>query len=161
MKKVSKEKLFRFYTSVDEYTKEDASSLEEFIEKVRVIDSKSLEFHLYRQDFEKWFNNFFLGKCSIAGKYMSVIENGDVIPCSFNDRIRLGNVQNKSLNQIWDELQLSKLTLKLRNRDNLKGKCGVCEYREICGGCRTRAEIYSGNIFASDPACAYIPKSLQ
>ena len=55
MKKVSKEKLFRFYTSVDEYTKEDASSLEEFIEKVRVIDSKSLEFHLYRQDFEKWF----------------------------------------------------------------------------------------------------------
>ena len=112
-------------------------------------------------DFENWFNNFFLGKCSIAGKYMSVIENGDVIPCSFNDRIRLGNVQNKSLNQIWDELQLSKLTLKLRNRDNLKGKCGVCEYREICGGCRTRAEIYSGNIFASDPACAYIPKSLQ
>ena len=112
-------------------------------------------------DFENWFNNFFLGKCSIAGKYMSVIENGDVIPCSFNDRIRLGNVQNKSLNKIWDELQLSKLTLKLRNRENLKGKCGVCEYREICGGCRTRAEIYSGNIFASDPACAYIPKSLR
>lgn len=111
-------------------------------------------------DFENWFNNFFLGKCSIAGKYMSVIENGDVIPCSFNDRIRLGNVQNKSLNNIWDELQLSKLTLRLRNRDNLKGKCGVCEYREICGGCRTRAEIYSGNLFASDPACAYIPKSL-
>jgi len=112
-------------------------------------------------DFDDWFNNFFLGKCSIAGKYMSVIENGDVIPCSFNDRIRLGNVQNKTLDQVWDQLQTSELSLKLRDRNNLKGKCGVCEYREICGGCRTRAEIYSGDLFASDPACAYIPKSLR
>ena len=112
-------------------------------------------------NFDDWFNNFFLGKCSIAGKYMSVIENGDVIPCSFNDRIRLGNVQNKTLNQVWDQLQTSELSLKLRDRNNLKGKCGVCEYREICGGCRTRAEIYSGDLFASDPACAYIPKSLR
>jgi len=37
----------------------------------------------------------------------------------------------------------------------------VCEYREICGGCRTRAEIYTGDIFESDPACAYIPKILR
>jgi radical SAM protein with 4Fe4S-binding SPASM domain len=112
-------------------------------------------------DFDKWFNNFFLGKCSIAGKYMSVIENGDVIPCSFNDRIRLGNVQNRALEQIWDKHQTSELTLKLKDRNNLKGKCGVCEYREICGGCRTRAEIYTGDYFASDPACAYIPKVLR
>ena len=112
-------------------------------------------------NFDDWFRNFFLGKCSIAGKYMSVIENGDVIPCSFNDRMRLGNVQNKSLDQIWDKLQTSEITLKLRNRDNLKGKCGVCEYREICGGCRTRAELYSGNILGSDPACGYVPKLLR
>jgi len=112
-------------------------------------------------DFDNWFENFFLGKCSIAGKYMSVIENGDVIPCSFNDRVRLGNVQNKPLNQVWDQLQTSELTLKLRDRNNLKGKCGVCEYREICGGCRTRAEIYTGDLFASDPACGYIPKVLS
>jgi radical SAM protein with 4Fe4S-binding SPASM domain len=112
-------------------------------------------------DFDNWFNNFFLGKCSMAGKYMSVIENGDVIPCSFNDRIRLGNVQDKPLKQIWDELQTSELTVKLRDRSNLKGKCGVCEYREICGGCRTRAEIYTRDLFASDPACAYVPKVLR
>jgi radical SAM protein with 4Fe4S-binding SPASM domain len=112
-------------------------------------------------DFDYWFNNVFLGKCSIAGKYISVIENGDIIPCSFNDRIRLGNVQDKPLKQIWDELQTSEFTLKLRDRSNLKGKCGVCEYREICGGCRTRAEIYTGDIFASDPACGYMPKLLR
>ncbi len=112
-------------------------------------------------DFENWFHNFFLGRCSIAGKYMSVIENGDIIPCSFNDRIRLGNVQNKGLKQIWTELQSSELTVKLKDRSNLKGKCGVCEFREICGGCRTRAELYTGDIFGSDPACAYVPKLLR
>ena len=112
-------------------------------------------------DFDNWFNNFFLGKCSMAGKYMSVIENGDIIPCSFNDRIRLGNVQDKPLKQIWDELQTSELTVKLRDRSNLKGKCGVCEFREICGGCRTRAELYTGDILGSDPACAYVPKLLR
>jgi AdoMet-dependent heme synthase len=112
-------------------------------------------------DFENWLNNFFLGKCSIAGKYMSVIENGDVIPCSFNDHIRLANVHDKSLNQIWDELQTSELTVKLKDRSNLKGKCGVCEYRDICGGCRTRAYIYTGDYLASDPACGYVPKVLR
>ncbi|MEJ2126721.1 MAG: radical SAM protein [Candidatus Bathyarchaeota archaeon] len=111
-------------------------------------------------DFDNWLNNFFLGRCSIAGKYMSVIENGDVIPCSFNDNIRIGNVHGKSLNQIWDELQTSELTVKLKDRSNLKGKCGVCEYRDICGGCRTRAYIYTGDYFASDPACDYVPKAL-
>jgi len=112
-------------------------------------------------NFDDWFNNVFLGKCSIAGKYISVIENGDVIPCSFNDHIRLGNVQDKPLKQIWNELQTSEFTLKLRDWRNLKGKCGVCEYREICGGCRTRAEMYTGDILESDPACGYIPKLLR
>jgi radical SAM protein with 4Fe4S-binding SPASM domain len=112
-------------------------------------------------NFDEWYKNFFLGKCAIAGKYMSVIENGDIIPCSFNDHIRLGNIQNKSLKMTWDELQTTELTLKLRDKTNLKGKCGVCEYREICGGCRTRAQMYTGDIFESDPSCAYIPKSLR
>jgi len=112
-------------------------------------------------NFEEWFENVFLGRCFFAGKYMSVIENGDVIPCSFNDRYRLGNVKDKTLKEIWEELQTSEFYLKLRDKSNLKGKCGVCEYREICGGCRTRAEYYTGDIFESDPACAYIPKTLR
>ncbi|PVX26914.1 MAG: hypothetical protein CW716_04980, partial [Candidatus Bathyarchaeum sp.] len=112
-------------------------------------------------NFDDWFKNFFLGKCAIAGKYMSVIENGDIIPCSFNDHIRLGNIQDKSLKQTWSELQTSELTQKLRDKNNLKGKCKVCEYNEICGGCRTRAQMYTGDIFESDPSCAYIPKSLR
>ncbi len=112
-------------------------------------------------DFDYWFNNVFLGQCFIGGRYMGLLENGDIRPCGFNEGYRMGNIRNKSMKEIWTDMQNSELHRKLRDRCNLNGKCGVCEYREICGGCRTRAEIYTGNLFASDPACAYIPKSLR
>ena len=112
-------------------------------------------------DFWDWFQNRFLGKCTIGGNYVSVTENGDYRSCGFNEGYRLGNVKDKSLKRTWNELQHSPLHLKLRDKSNIKGKCGVCEYREICGGCRTRAEFYTGDLFESDPACAYIPKVLR
>ena len=111
-------------------------------------------------DFDEWFNHFFLGRC-FFGKFMSIAENGDAIPCSFNDAHRFGNVKDKSLKEIWDDLQASEFFSKARDKSNLKGKCGVCEYREICGGCRTAAEFYTGDVFESDPRCAYIPKVLR
>ena len=40
-----------------------------------------------------------------------------------------------------------------QNRVLLKGKCGECEYREACGGCRGRAYAYSGDYLAEDPVC--------
>ncbi|MFX0080040.1 MAG: radical SAM protein [Candidatus Hermodarchaeota archaeon] len=112
-------------------------------------------------DFDDWFENVFLGRCFFAGRYMGIIENGDVRRCGFNEGYTLGNIRERTLKEFWSELQESKFSIKLRDRDNLKGKCGVCEYREICGGCRTRAEIYTGDIFESDPACAYTPKILR
>ncbi len=54
-KEVSEEKAFYFYTEVGNYTGQSASSLEQFLEKVKIVDTKSLEFHLYRGDFEMWF----------------------------------------------------------------------------------------------------------
>ena len=111
-------------------------------------------------DFDNWFNHFFLGRC-FFGKFMSVAENGDVIPCSFNDVYRLGNVKTKSLSSIWDEMQNSEFFSKVRDKSNLKGKCGVCEYKDICGGCRTSALFFTGDIFESDPKCAYVPKVLR
>ena len=110
-------------------------------------------------DFENWCNNFFLGRC-FFGKFMSVAENGDVIPCSYNDAYRIGNIKDKSLKQIWAEMQSSEFFNKVKDKRNLKGKCGVCEYRELCGGCRSSALFYTGDILGSDPRCAYIPKTL-
>ncbi len=111
-------------------------------------------------DFDEWFNHFFLGRC-FFGKFMSIAENGDAIPCSFNDLYRFGNIKEKPINTIWEELQASEFFSKVRGKTHLNGKCGVCEYKEICGGCRTSAEFYTGDVFGSDPRCAYIPKVLR
>jgi hypothetical protein len=51
---VPREKAFYFFTSIGNYTGENASSFKEFREKIRSVDIKSLEFHLYRGDFERW-----------------------------------------------------------------------------------------------------------
>jgi hypothetical protein len=55
LKKVSREKAFYFFTSVGNYIGESASSLEEFVEQLKVVDARSLDFHLGRRDFERWF----------------------------------------------------------------------------------------------------------
>ena len=53
---VPREKAFYFFTSIGNYTGESASSLKEFMDKINGVNVKSLEFHLYRGDFEKWVN---------------------------------------------------------------------------------------------------------
>ena len=112
------------------------------------------------KNFDHWYENFFLGRCWF-GKFFSVAENGDAIPCSYNDVYRLGNVKDKSLKQIWSDMQNSEFYAKARDKSNIKGKCGVCEFRELCGGCRTAALFYTGDLLGSDPRCAYIPKTLR
>ena len=92
---------------------------------------------------------------------MSIAENGDAIPCSFNDVYRLGNVKVRPLKAMWDEMEASEFFSKVRDKSNLKGKCGVCEYREVCGGCRTAAEFYTGDLLEPDPRCAYVPKAMR
>jgi radical SAM protein with 4Fe4S-binding SPASM domain len=112
-------------------------------------------------DFWQWYNEGYLGKCTIGGNYIGITENGDYRSCGFHEGYRIGNVKDMKLRTAWEGLQKSELHLKLRDKNNLKGRCGICEYREICGGCRTRAEFYTGDLFESDPACNYIPKVLQ
>jgi radical SAM protein with 4Fe4S-binding SPASM domain len=109
-------------------------------------------------DFDDWFNHFFLGRC-FFGKFMSIAENGDAIPCSYNDVYRFGNVKTQSLQSIWDGMQSSEFFAKVRDKANLKGKCGVCEYTDICGGCRSAALFLTGDIFGSDPRRAYVPEA--
>ncbi|HEY4674760.1 MAG TPA: DUF5752 family protein [Candidatus Bathyarchaeia archaeon] len=56
IKNLPREKAFYFFTSIGNYTGESAMSLKEFMGKINEVDVKSLEFHLYRGDFEKWVN---------------------------------------------------------------------------------------------------------
>lgn len=54
LRSMPREEAFYFFTSIGNYTGQWASSLEEFVQKIKDIDIKSLEFHLFREDFEKW-----------------------------------------------------------------------------------------------------------
>ncbi|MGD9130758.1 MAG: radical SAM protein [Candidatus Bathyarchaeota archaeon] len=117
------------------------------------------------EGFCEWFSKTKTATCIyfLFGGYLSVLENGDVIPCFYSERedLTIGNIKEKPLTELWDEMQKSEFYKKLQNPDNLEGKCGVCEHRQICGGCRTRAHSLTGSYFGSDPACAYIPEVLR
>jgi hypothetical protein len=56
LRTLSRKNAFYFFTSVGNYTGHRAMSLEEFVDKIREVETSSLEFHLYRGDFEKWTN---------------------------------------------------------------------------------------------------------
>ena len=110
----------------------------------------------------------------IAGLYYCrIYPNGDVTPCPYLP-IKLGNIREKSFKEIWFNSSIFK---DLRDPNALKGKCGVCEYRSLCGGCRARAYglssdfiDYCGDLhepaeirndyLTEDPWCVYRPKTL-
>jgi radical SAM protein with 4Fe4S-binding SPASM domain len=87
--------------------------------------------------------------CHAGTLYFSLRPNGDVYPCTFLP-ITVGNIRKQSLIEIW---QNSKVLNVLRQRSTLKGKCGGCEYRETCGGCRGRAYACTGDFLETDPVC--------
>lgn len=78
---------------------------------------------------------------------------GNVCPSGFL-QVPAGNVRERPLAEIYRE---SPLFLALRDRSLLRGKCGRCEYRQVCGGSRARAYAMTGDYLASDPSCSYVP----
>jgi radical SAM protein with 4Fe4S-binding SPASM domain len=69
--------------------------------------------------------------------------------------ISAGNVRKQSLAELY---RYSPLFVALRDSSNLKGKCGICEFREVCGGSRARAYALTGDPFAEEPCCIWQPK---
>jgi radical SAM protein len=78
---------------------------------------------------------------------------GEVFPSGFLP-VSAGNVRKQSLAELYRH---SPLFVGLRDSANLQGKCGICEFREVCGGSRARAYAVSGNMFAEEPYCVYQP----
>ena len=89
-----------------------------------------------------------------AKGFVFVSHVGEVYPSGFLP-LSGGNIRQASLAEIYRN---TPLFVALRNPDNLKGKCGVCEYREICGGSRARAYALTGDPFSPEPCCIYQPK---
>jgi radical SAM protein with 4Fe4S-binding SPASM domain len=91
----------------------------------------------------------FIGGCGAGRLYCSLSPQGDVHPCVFFP-VNVGNLKTQKFTDIWLN---SKLFNALRDRSNLKGACGKCSYKYICGGCRARANAYHDDFLASDPGC--------
>lgn len=83
-----------------------------------------------------------------------ISHTGEVFPSGFLP-LSAGNVRQKRLVDLYREAPLFRA---LRDYATLKGKCGVCEYRNVCGGSRARAYAVHGDYLESDPSCVYIPR---
>jgi radical SAM protein len=85
--------------------------------------------------------------------FLFVSHRGEVYPSGFLP-VRAGSVRERSLAEIYRQAPLFQA---LRDPDALRGRCGRCEFRHICGGSRSRAYALTGNAFETDPWCAYQP----
>jgi radical SAM protein with 4Fe4S-binding SPASM domain len=85
--------------------------------------------------------------------FVFIDPTGEVFPSRFLP-LSAGNLTTQSLDEVYCE---SPLFLSLRDSSRLKGKCGRCSVRNVCGGSRARAYALTGDLFASDPCCAYEP----
>jgi len=109
--------------------------------------------------------------CMAGLYYCRIYPSGEVTPCPYLP-LNLGNIRERPFKDIWFNSEVFKA---LRDFDQLKGKCGICEHREVCGGCRARAygvttdqmdfcgalhepTTSQGDYLASDPWCVYQPK---
>lgn len=88
-----------------------------------------------------------------AKGFVFVSHLGEVMPSGFLP-ISGGNIRRRSLLDIY---QNSPLFVSLRDTSALKGKCGLCEFREVCGGSRARAYAVTGDALAEEPCCVYQP----
>lgn len=91
----------------------------------------------------------FIGGCGCGRFYCAIRPNGNIEPCVFFP-LTIGNIKDEEFETLWKK---NSILQELRNKDILEGKCGECEYRHYCGGCRARAYGYTGDYLAADPGC--------
>lgn len=95
--------------------------------------------------------------CLAGISYACILPNGDLHPCPYLS-ISAGNIRKVPFTILWQESEVFKVLRSL----NYKGRCGICAYREICGGCRARAYARDGDYMETDPWCLYgeIPNTI-
>ena len=96
--------------------------------------------------------NYAHGSCPAGKYYCRITPTGDVTPCPYMP-VSAGNLRDTGFAELWERAEVF---TELRHRP-LGGRCGACEFREICGGCRCRAYATYGDYLAEDPACGYQP----
>jgi heme b synthase len=90
----------------------------------------------------------------LAGTGVCFISHqGAVFPCGYLP-LEAGHLRRQSFAEVWRN---SPLFASLRDVDNLTGKCGACEFHNVCAGCRARAFGCTGDYLAAEPFCSYVP----
>ena len=90
----------------------------------------------------------------LAGSAVCFISHeGKVFPCGYLP-VEAGDIRKQPFAEVWSA---SPVFAALRDVDNLKGKCGICEYRNVCAGCRARAYYETGDYLEEEPYCVYVP----
>ncbi len=92
--------------------------------------------------------------CLAGSGVCFVSHKGEVFPCGYLP-VEAGNLRQQPLQEIW---QHSPVFARLRDNSLLEGKCGLCEFQNVCGGCRARAYGITGNDLAEEPFCIYQPR---
>jgi radical SAM protein with 4Fe4S-binding SPASM domain len=97
-------------------------------------------------------------KGCLAGTGVAFISHqGEVYPCGYLP-VLAGNLHSQSLAEIWEAAPVFQ---QLRDSSKLKGKCGYCEFRNICMGCRARAFAATGDFMDEEPCCVYQPRRVD
>jgi AdoMet-dependent heme synthase len=91
--------------------------------------------------------------CLGGTSFCFISHEGIVQPCGYLE-LDSGDLKKNSFLEIWNDSDIFK---NLRNFSGYKGKCGVCEYRKFCGGCRARAFEVTGDYMEAEPLCIYQP----
>ncbi|MEK6759410.1 MAG: heme b synthase [Deltaproteobacteria bacterium] len=95
-----------------------------------------------------------MSKGCMGGQSFAFVSNtGKVQICGFLD-VECGDIRKEPFSQIWDT---SKVFQEMRNWDEYNGRCGYCEFRKVCGGCRARAYAFTENYMDEEPFCTYKP----
>lgn len=93
--------------------------------------------------------------CMAGVSFCFISHTGDLQPCGYLD-LKCGNLREQGFKQNWLE---SEVFNNLRDFSKYKGKCGICEFKAICAGCRARAYAVSQDYLAEEPYCVYQPKA--
>ena len=99
-----------------------------------------------------------VSKGCLAGTGVCFVSHrGEVFPCGYLP-VEAGNIRQQPFREIWEN---SPLFAELRNPDLLGGKCGLCEFKKVCGGCRARAYGMTMAYLDEEPFCTYEPAALR
>lgn len=96
-------------------------------------------------------SEFFTG-CAAGLFYCGLSPEGEVLPCAPATNMKLGNLLENSLEDIWSHHPIFK---QLRKRNKIRGKCSSCSVKSLCGGCRLTSFGTTGDWLASDPSCPF------